>query len=117
MSLWRPAWWSWPERWGTGTEWGAGPRAGDLAPVLVPRRPDVARGPGHLGALSRSPAGAGVPVSVVRPAARAGNRLMLAQCIAEAGTSSPVARAVAEPLDRCDACAYGEDARREVVQV
>jgi len=40
---------------------------------------------------------------------------MLAQCIAEAGTSSPVARAVAEPLYLCDACAYGEDAGSEVV--
>jgi hypothetical protein len=46
---------------------------------------------------------------------QSGNRLMLAQGVAEAGTSSPVARAVAEPLDRCDACAYGEDAGREVV--
>ena len=42
---------------------------------------------------------------------------MLAECVAEAGSSSPVARAVTEPLDRCDACAYGEDAGREVVQV
>jgi hypothetical protein len=44
-----------------------------------------------------------------------GIALMLAQCVAEAATSSPVARAVAEPLDRCDACADGEDAGREVV--
>jgi hypothetical protein len=42
---------------------------------------------------------------------------MRAQCVAEAGMSSPVARAVAEPLDRCDACAYGEDAGREVVYI
>src|SRR5215831_14430714 len=59
---------------------------------------------------------AGVPVEVV-VAARAGVRLILAQFVAEAGTSSPVARAVAEPLDRCDACTHGEDVGREVVQV
>ena len=58
-----------------------------------------------------------MPVGVVRPTARAGNRLILAQRVAEAGASSPVARAVAEPLDRCDACAYGEDAGREVVYI